>query len=123
MRGVWGTLVPTGPGGRLAQRAQGCVSLPRVRQDGHPSPPHRRYGVHHQVTTEEQHPARKPRRLAPIAHRIASAAQTSPLWEAPGGLSPFTAGRFSIFLYMRELPELPSYPALKNRPVTSSRAV
>src|SRR5215210_7873215 len=109
---VWGTLVPTGPGGRLAQRAQGCLSLPRVRQDGHPSRPHRRNGIHDQVTTEEQHPARKPRRLARIAHhiahRIASAAQTSPLWGAPGGLLPFTAGRFSILLYMRELPELPS---------------
>ncbi len=48
--------------------------------DGNPRPPHRRSGLHHQVTTEEQHPARKPRRLARIAHhsRLAKLAPHKP---------------------------------------------
>src|SRR5215210_3173168 len=100
---VWGTLVPIGSGGRLTQRAQRRLPLPRVRQDGYPRPPHRRNCLHHQVTTEEQHPARKLRRLARIAklaphipHPYGGRPVAFPPSPPGGSLSSFT-----LLLYTR----------------------
>src|SRR5215218_153253 len=57
---VRGTLVPTGPGRRLAKGAQGRLPLPRVRQDGHPRPPPRRNGLRDKVTPAKQYQTIKP---------------------------------------------------------------